>query len=172
VDGILARIDNESLRVNWDQQLAHQLPALPPIERFLTDLRDSLTCWMEPSQTLPGLAPLPVGEGETVKPQRFPVAAPTGLLRAPAALAREQALERVRFAARNRLCVELTYDGVRRLAEPYSLRRSRQGNLRLYVFELTRGTRRTDRLKAYRVEGIRDVSVSSEPFAARWAVEL
>ena len=39
VDGILARIDDDSLRVNWDQQLAHQLPALPPIERFLTDLR-------------------------------------------------------------------------------------------------------------------------------------
>lgn len=172
VDGILARIDNDSLRVNWDQQLAHQLPALPPIEVFLTDLRDSLTWWMEPSPTPWGPAPLPVREGETVTPQRFPVAAPTALLRAPGTLAREQALERVRFAARNRLCVELTYDGVRRLAEPYSLRRSRQGNLRLYVFELTRQTRRTDKLKAYSVEGIRDVSVSSEPFTARWAVEL
>ena len=115
---------------------------------------------------------MPVRDDETVTPERFPVATPTGLLRAPGALALEQALERVRFAARNRLCVELTYDGVRRLAEPYSLRRSRRGNLRLYVFELTRQTLRTEQLKAYSVERIRDVSVSSEPFAARWAVEL
>jgi Nucleotidyl transferase AbiEii toxin, Type IV TA system len=172
VDGILARIDNDSLRVNWDQQLAHQLPALPPIDRFLTDLRDSLTWWMEPSRAPAGPARLPISEGVTVTPQRFPVTSPTELLRARGTLAGEQALERVRFAARNRLCIELTYDGIRRLAEPYSLRRSTQGNLLLYVYELTRQGRRTDQLKAYNVARIRNVAVGAQSFAARWAVDL
>ena len=172
VDGILARIDNDSLRVNWDQQLAHQLPALPPIDRFLIDLRDSLTWWMEPSRAPAGPARLPATEGVLVTPQRFPVATPTGLLRARGTPTVEQVLERVRFAARNRLCIELTYDGVRRLAEPYSLRRSTQGNLLLYVHELTRQGRPTDQTKRYNVARLRDVVVGAQPFDARWAVEL
>jgi hypothetical protein len=171
VDGIFARIDSDSLRVNWEQQLAHQLPALPSIDNFFSDLRDSLIWWMEPTRSLPEPPRLIVLESE-IAPQRFPVASPAAMLRARGALTGERALERVRFAARNRLCIELTYGGIRRLAEPYSLRRPKQGNLLLYVHELTRQGRRTEQLKAYNVARIHDVAVVSQPFVARWAIEL
>lgn len=172
VEGIFARIDSDSLRVNWEQQLAHQLPALPSIDNFLADLRDSLTWWMEPSRPLPQPPPLTVREGESIAPQRFPVATLGAVFRARGQLGGGQALERVRFAARNRLCIELKYDGVRRTAEPYSLRRSKEGTLLLYVHELTRDGKSTEQLKSYTVERIDDVTVASRPFVARWAVEL
>jgi predicted nucleotidyltransferase component of viral defense system len=172
VEAIFARIDADSLRANWDQQLAHQLPALPSIEHFLADLRDALTWWMEPARPLPQPPPLAVRGGERIAPQRFPTATLGAVLRARGRPSGEQALERVRFAARNRLCIELTYDGIRRTAEPYSIRQGSDGALLLFVHELTRGGESTEQLKAYNVERLDDVTVASRPFVARWAIEL
>jgi predicted nucleotidyltransferase component of viral defense system len=172
IDSIFARIDTESLRANWDQQLAHQLPALPSIDSFLADLRDALTWWMEPARQVQEPPRLPVRDAETIAPQRFPVSRPDAVWRGGGQPIGELALERVRFAARNRLCIELTYNHVNRTAEPYSLRRSTQGNLLLYVHELTKSGRDTGKLKAYKVHQLYDVTVTSQPFAARWAVEM
>jgi predicted nucleotidyltransferase component of viral defense system len=172
VEAIFARIDSDSLRANWEQQLAHQLPALPSIDNFMSDLRDLLTWWMEPSSPTPQTPRLTVREGESIAPQRFPVATLDGVLRARGQLHGEQTLERIRFAARNRLCVELTYDGVPRRVEPYSLRRSTEGALRLYVHELTRDGEHTEQLKSYTVDRIDDVTIAAQSFVARWAIEL
>ena len=172
MERILARIDADSLRANWEQQLAHQLPALPPLDSFLSDLREALAWWMEPA--LPAREPLVPAEGvgETIGRQRFPVSSPRAAWGSGGQPASEPALDRVRFAARNRLCIELLYNGARRTAEPYSLRRSTQGNLLLYVHELTRSGRVTDQLKAYKVREMFEVAVTPQPFTPRWAVEL
>ena len=76
-------------------------------------------------------------------------------------------LELIRFAAANRLCVNLTYQDSRRLIEPYSLRRTREGNLVLYaVKHLTSDGR------SYRVDRIQGATVTKEPFVPRYAIEL
>ena len=44
-------------------------------------------------------------------------------------------LERIRFAAANRLCVDVGYEGDVQRVEPYSLRKARGGNVVLYACE-------------------------------------
>ena len=51
-------------------------------------------------------------------------------------------LERIRFAAANRLCVDVGYEGDVQRVEPHSLRKARGGNVVLYVYVVkTSGTK-------------------------------
>lgn len=76
-------------------------------------------------------------------------------------------LEIIRFAAANRLCVTLAYQGSTRQIEPYSLRRTKSGNLLLYAVK-----HRTGEIRAYRVDRIQGAEVSQEAFIPKYAVEL
>ncbi|MCB1119520.1 MAG: WYL domain-containing protein, partial [Chlamydiia bacterium] len=78
----------------------------------------------------------------------------------------------VRFAGANRLCVDLEYvdaNGKRstQLIEPYSLRQSLEGNILLMAVRADNGE-----VRSYRVDGIYDVKVASQKFAARYEVEI
>ena len=80
-------------------------------------------------------------------------------------------MELIRFAGAKRLRVTIDYtadEGRRgpRTVEPYSLRRSRDWNLLLFV----RNDRR--QLRAYRVDRIRGVRIESETFDPRYRVEF
>ena len=79
----------------------------------------------------------------------------------------EAPLEKIRFAAANRLCVNLSYKGDYRLIEPYSLRRSKAGNLLLFAVR-----HNTDEPRSYRVDRIKGAEVTSTPFISKHAVEL
>lgn len=76
-------------------------------------------------------------------------------------------IERIRFAAANLLLIELGYKGGWRTVEPYSLRRTREGNLLLYA-------RRTneEQIKAYRLDRIEGVRVRRETFEPRYRVDF
>jgi hypothetical protein len=78
-----------------------------------------------------------------------------------------QRLELVRFAGANRLKIAFMYNGKRRVAEPYSLRRKRTGNLLLYAWE-----NGASNIKAFNVADILDVQTTHEPFVPRYRVEL
>lgn len=67
---------------------------------------------------------------------------------------------------------EVTYHGVRRLVEPYSLRLPKTGNLLLYVNEVRRGGAQGDGIKAFRVDEIEGVRVTEQAFSARYRIEL
>ncbi|MHB1325888.1 MAG: WYL domain-containing protein [Thermoleophilia bacterium] len=71
-------------------------------------------------------------------------------------------LEPVRFAATNRLCVELTYGGSSRIIEPYSLRRTRDRNILLFAVK-----HHTGELRAYRVDRIQNARITQESFNPR-----
>ena len=81
-------------------------------------------------------------------------------------------MERVRFAARNRLLIHLEYDGRHRLVEPYSLRMPKTGNLLLYVYEVERDGAPSGGIKAFKVAKLGGVALTERSFTPRYHVEL
>lgn len=146
------------LEAEWSNMLAHQLPVLPPFLRFWEELPTILE-WLMGTTTKAARAAYPVTPPDldtTWKPpamvQAWHVAAP---------------LESIRFAAANRLLVDLEYQGSRRLIEPYSLRRTRAGHLLLLA------TRHEDgQARSYRVDRIQGVDVTGRSYTPRYAIEL
>ncbi len=178
---ILARVDSDVLASDWANALRHQLPVLPPVGEFLTALREVLEWLLGVAPPKPVLAPVPAGKDETAIPAiRFtrPLAArPLGLgVPAGAGTWPETVygsrMDRVRYAARNRLLAQVTYHGVPRLVEPYSLRMPKTGNLLLYVFEVQRGAGGGGGIKALKVTELADVQVTDRSFQPRFLVEL
>ncbi len=143
------------LRSEWKNMLGHQLPLLPPLDGLLEGLAEVLG-WMDRPVPVPALAGAPAGAGEAL------VAPPSVTLWNVGV-----PLEVIRFAGANRLLVEFTYNGERRLVEPYSFRRARTGNLLLYAWE-----RATDQIKAFNVARISGVRATETSFAPRFQVEL
>jgi hypothetical protein len=82
------------------------------------------------------------------------------------------AIEVIRFAGANRLCVDLDYvdeHGRRsaRTIEPYSLRRTQAGAIVLYAVRAD-----AQQHRSYRIDRIQGASVTSQTFVPRYAIEL
>jgi len=75
--------------------------------------------------------------------------------------------EIIRFAAANHLCVDLAYKKSRRLIEPYSLCRTKDGNLLLQAIRHDNGEHR-----AYRIDRIEDALLTEISFVPKYAIEL
>ena len=73
----------------------------------------------------------------------------------------------IRFAAANRLCIDLDYLGSIRRIEAYSLRRTRDGNIILHAFDTDKNAHRS-----YRVDRIAGASTTNQAFIPRYEVEL
>lgn len=149
----------EEIRQEWENMLAHQLPHLPPFEEFWGALGE-VFAWLAGG----AVVPLPV------YPARDIDVAWT-MPRSMSAWHAPFALEMIRFAGANRLKVEIDYraeDGRwgPRVVEPYSLRRTRDGNLMLFVVN-DRG-----QLRSYRLDRIRGVRPTNQPFVPRYFVEF
>ncbi len=76
-------------------------------------------------------------------------------------------LEIIRFAAYNRLCVDLDYHGSVRRLEPYSLRRTRDDKIVLHATRASDGEHRS-----YRIDRIQGARPTPQSFIPRFAVEL
>lgn len=147
----------EELFSEWENMLGHQLQHLPPIESFLEELHQVFQ-WIEvgaPREALPNVAAM-VEEDTAWSP---PPTVHAWGIRVP--------LESIRFAAINRLCVKLGYQGSVRTIEPYSLRRTQAGDLILYAIRVE-----NRELRCYRVDRIESVSVTGIPYRAVFAVEF
>ena len=166
IETIRSSPQHAELRADWQQMLAHQLPALPPFDSFWDEL-PAVFAWLEKEPER--LRPPIMGSG------RFEI---DPAWRAPAMATSWRAegidapLEIIRFAAANRLCVELDYrdeDGRRgtRVIEPYSLRRTKAGDLLLYAVRSQDGQDRS-----YRVDRILGARATQQIFTPRYAVEL
>lgn len=156
-------VDNQparaELEAEWGNMLAHQLPVLPPFEQF----------WQE----LPGVFDWLHGVTEKAIKSSIQVSGAGAVDEAWRPPAMSQAwhtatpFEIIRFAAANRLCVDLTYQGSRRLIEPYSLRRTQDGNLLLYAVKHETGEPRS-----YRVDRIQGAEATQVSFIPRYLIEL
>ena len=151
------RPERAELQAEWENMLAHQLPVLPPYDQFWNELPAAFA-WLEAT-------------AEQIAPASIAVRADTDVTwRAPAmasAWGYSVPLEAIRFAAANRLCVDLGYDGSHRLIEPYSLRRTKAGDIVLYAVRNDNGQSRS-----YRVDRIESAAPTRTPFVPRYAVEL
>jgi len=146
------------LEGGWAAMLAHQLPALPPIAAFWSEL-PAFFAWLEEGVVPAAPAAYQMAAGEETIRER--------ILRFPVAAVGQSHIETIRFAASNRLCVDLDYQGSTRRIEPYSLRRTQEGNIILHAFNLDRGEHRS-----YRVDRIEGARVTGQSFVPRYAIEL
>lgn len=147
----------EELRTEWASMLARQLPELPDLDDLLARL-PGLLAWVDQPTAVPveaALAPAPV-------PADTAAVAPPGIQYWGGV-----PLEAIRFAGANRLLVEFTYDGQRRLVEPYSLRRASTGNLLLYSWE-----QGSTHIKAFIVAKMKGVRPTKTSFQPRYRVEF
>lgn len=146
------------LEAAWDAMLRHQLPALPPIEPFWSVLPEFFA-WLEGGRAPAVLASYTAAPGETILRERT--------LRLPLRPATQSHIEVIRFAAANRLCVDLDYQGSTRRIEPYSLRRTQESNIILHAWNVD-----SDAHRSYRVDRIEGARTTNQVFAPRYAIEL
>lgn len=158
-------VNNQPARVEleaeWGNMLAHQLPALPPFEQFWQELPNVFD-WLHgvaEKTAKPSLQVYTPEAGAVDKTWRPPSMSYAWHAAAP--------FEIIRFAAANRLCVDLTYQGSRRLIEPYSLRRTQDGNLLLYAVK-----HQTGEPRSYRVDRIQGAEATQVSFIPRYLIEL
>jgi predicted nucleotidyltransferase component of viral defense system len=143
---------------NWEPMLSHQLPQLPSLQVYWEALPDFFA-WLE-GQAVPSRVELSSvsREGEIYRPTY-------GHLELRDAGG--NSLEIIRFAAGNRLCVDLQYQSSVRRIEPYSLRRTSAGKILLYAVKSDTG-----KIRSYRVDRIEGASVTNQVFTPRYQVEL
>ena len=151
-------IHRDDLEGSWQSMLAHQLQALPPVESFWSALPDFFA-WLETGVAPTVPATYQMAAGETVLRERT--------LRLPVSGAAQSFLEIIRFAAANHLCVDLKYQGSVRRIEPYSLRRTHDGNIVLHAIRASDGGHRS-----YRIDRIQGAQTTGQSFIPRYVVEL
>ena len=154
----------EELEGDWVVMLDHQLPALPPVDAFWSEL-PALFAWLEDGTQVAVLAAYPMGAGDTV------IRPPAGSI-SILGMTSSAPIEVIRFAASNRLRVELDYvdeKGNRgtRVIEPYSMRRTQAGDIVLHALRADGAGHRS-----YRVDRIRAARATKQSFAPRYAIEL
>jgi predicted nucleotidyltransferase component of viral defense system len=161
------RPERIAIEVEWEQMLAHQLPVCPPFDEFWREL-PAVFDWLDERGVAPALPHVPAsgfGRAPLNETWRLPA-----MVRAWGAEA--GSLETIRFAAANRLCVQLDYtkESGERTAptiEPYSVRRSSAGHLLLFGVKADTGESRS-----YRLDRVRSATVTRQAFQPRFEIEL
>jgi hypothetical protein len=151
------RPERAELETEWANMLGHQLPQLPPFEQFWKEIPEVLS-WVQGTTEKAVLASAPVGQ-DIDRSWQPPPMIHAWHARVP--------FEVIRFAAANRLCVDLRYQGSTRQIEPYSLRRTKEGDLLLFAVK-----HQTGELRSYRVDRIEGAAATRVSFIPRFMVEL
>ncbi len=149
------------LLAEWENMLAHQLPNLPPIEIFWNEL-PKLYQWLnnQPIQAS-SLAPI-VADKDT----HFMFSNGINIW------GYKISLEKIRFSGLNRLLINIIYkkaDGTEQsyLIEPYSLRKTTEGNLLLYAC-----ISGSDKIQTFQIEKILKIEPTPQSFKPKWIIEF
>jgi len=152
----------DACATGWQDQLGHQLQVLPPFDSFWGELTPFFV-WLEhPEQIAAALLPaIPSSRAGEVSGITFDTGTP-----------QHSILDRIRFAAVNRLCVELDYrkeSGERQtyLVEPYSLRATSEGNMIIYGVKLP-----TAETRGFRTDRILRATVTQHTFTPRYSIDF
>lgn len=145
----------DELEPQWAFMLAHQLPNLPPLESFWDDLPPFFN-WINDQLEVEAL-PFVSNKPEVA----------LNLGRVTNAFSLDSNLQKIQFAASNRVCIVLEYSFKKRIVEPISFRRAQNGNKLFYGFE-----RDADHAKAYSISKIQKVEVTNTPYIEKYPVEI
>jgi len=157
----LATLENNpgraELETEWGNMLSHQLPLLPAFGEYWKDL-PRIFAMISGIPSEPPRARIPIGE-DIEDVWRAP--------RRAADITSSSWLETIRFAGSNRHCVNLRYGGTQRIIEPYSLRRTKPGDILLYGVK-----HKTGEIRAYRLDRIEGAEATNIPFIPKFTIEL
>ena len=156
-DSLANSPERAELESEWENMLVHQLPVVPPLAHFFGEL-PRVFSWLVGLLAREILPAIPAGADEDASWRPPAMASSWGTV---------VPLETIRFAAANHLCVDLSYQGTHRLIEPYSLHRTRDGDIMLHAIRHDSGDHRS-----YRVDRIEGVSATRTSFMPRYSVEL
>ncbi len=148
----------EQLRRSWHDTLEPQMRAVPPFEHFWGVLPE-IFGWLDGVIDTRIAAAISLPEPGVDRHWQPPPAAWQWGAETP--------LEAIRFAAVNRLCIELGYSGTHRLVEPYSLRFTMDGHLLLYARKVD-----MQEIRTYRIDRIESIRVTDIPFVPAFAIEM
>lgn len=148
----------DELKSEWKNMLAHQLPILPSFGQFWQELPVVFE-WLHAEVEKLVSAPAPPLNYKLQETWRPPAMIQAWNAPVP--------LEIIRFAAANRLCVDLAYNNEHRLIEPYSLRMTKDEEILLYAIK-----HQTGELRAYRVDRIQSARATDVLFTPRYKIEL
>jgi len=152
------------VEAGWLGMLNHQLPALLPMIS-LWDALPEIFNWLHGQLAVQALPAMPLlGASEQVIRER--------VITLPPGSRGQTFIEAIRFAAANRLLVNIDYRDQRgnrstRPIEAYSLRRSRAGDVLLMAVRAEDGQPRS-----YRIDSILGVSPTQTTFSPRYPIEL
>ncbi len=163
VEYVMESIDLDILKANWDNQLAHQITDLPPVESYTNDLKNAIAWWLEPALADQQLSSMPQASGLLAERKMFPDIS-TGI--APSTI------DHIRKAARNRFLVLVSYKGSERLVEPYSLRYPATGNGILHVWEVNKNGMVSNQHKNFVTNRLTYLSTLHQTYIPKWEVEL
>ncbi|ABW66624.1 nucleotidyl transferase AbiEii/AbiGii toxin family protein [Desulfosudis oleivorans] len=152
------RPERDELEAEWKNMLAHQLPVLLSFEQFWVELPKVIE-WLHGTAQKVKKESISSGQVAIDRSWQPPSMAQAWHTTVP--------LEKIRFAAANRLCVNLKYKDDYHLIEPYSLRRSQAGNLLLFTIR-----HNTNEPRSYRVDRIQGAEITDTPFVPEYTVEL
>lgn len=145
----------DELESQWSNMLAHQLPSLPTLESFWSDISPFFD-WLNGSIQVENLVSVSKADEVIFQPGRV-----------TNAYNLDAVLQKIQFAAANRTCVELKYHNKNRIVEPLSFRRTKDGNRLFYGFE-----RDSNHAKAYALNKIENVSITNIPYTEKYPVEI
>lgn len=158
---IISNIDLEMLKSNWEHQLSHQIPILPPVNSYIEDIKNAISWWLEPKK-YQILKKIPKVSGKVIPRELFP----------KAASALSSIIEKIRFASQNKLCVLISYNNSDRLIEAYSLRFSKTRNKILHGWEIEKDNKTINKQKNYNLDQITSATITNQLFSPRWEIEL
>ena len=145
----------DELDTEWESMLAHQLPLLPPLKIFWRELPSFFEWLNNKKDTEKSLQKINKDQ-ELWEVGRIKNIYSTNFI-----------LEKIKFSALNRLCVEVLYEGKKVNIDPYSFRKNKEGHILFYGCH-----HKTKKINFFKVEDIQSVDITNKPFTPKYIVEI
>jgi predicted nucleotidyltransferase component of viral defense system len=155
-ESIDSHTKKEELYAEWKNMLDHQLQMLPESEVFWDEL-PSFFDWLHETKPTAEPAELKIYNGESPWVPKIDRSQPA--IFGP--------IQKIQFAAANRICIKLDYHHKTRTIEPISFRQSRTGKILFYGFE-----RESNQSKSFHVEEFGKIELTHLPYQPKYPVEI
>jgi predicted nucleotidyltransferase component of viral defense system len=153
--------NRQLLESDWDNQLRQQIPILPDFQSFLSEI-PSVFSWLTGNinkvfDTIP-TNEFSDEELEVHHEEVNSIVLPGN---------ETSFMDKIRFAASNRLIIRLGYNGEMRDIEPYALARSSEGKLLLRSIKL-----QNNESRSYRIDKIESLEILHNTFTPKHTIEI